>query len=106
MTQTNEKAKTHNKESGVEGQVEEFVDTWVSHTDDDKSLEFAFIHTQEAIGVKQWLEQALLKAEERGRQEILNNLVSECQEVEIPWLTCKKLCEALTQDTVDNYKKE
>ena len=71
----------------IEEQVEEFVDEWVSHTDDDKSLEFAFIHTQEAIEVKQWLRQALFTAREEGEkrgleksQVVLDGMMKEAKE--------------------------
>lgn len=113
---------THNKESGVitdpKQKCSECKVTHCKHyeSDFDRYIADDFLgkakeifrpilegyyddHNQIWEGLEEVIAVVSLKAEERGRQEILNNLVSECQEVEIPWLTCKKLCEALTQDT-------
>lgn len=61
----------------IEEIVEEFIKMWVSATEDDKTLAFAFVHTQQAAEMVDWL-RSTLTARDEAVVELVEGMKHEC----------------------------
>ena len=103
MTQTNEKAKAHNKESKVEEQVEEYRNLNVPR---DLLPIFGKLNEDDAEKIDtfliKWIKQALLTAEKRGMEKVRKIVVITDGKEPTPSSLREAITEAITNITKDH----